>query len=822
MNFKSKFLTLSMKEQICITIIFLSAFSVLVILCLCCSFCYEILKEDYKQKRICFFDKYKELVEASFNFQNFCLLQYEEIIKRMQKQIYKYHRNSTTGYRNFKSNYKADKNINLVPYFNSTEHKNIQEDNDQLFFFCYNTNKNICKQPRDIVINFYDSISSIIFSHDINKHFHIPGYNLPILKSPLVVNYQYKLIFSFNGSYIYQHIKDRGSNYTDMNTNYYRGNLDIYYYRVVENMKNNSYYMLLYYTQNYLFLFDQMFEKANIEMNSLDELSIINFLSDGNVNMYSLYQYAMAASGYYSSVIFPNNKFSLISLGSNNLFYYFEAQMIENYLFFLLERLSDFLDISFIPLHYENNTIISPELCLSFLLKQYKYQLDKDEIDELYKKIKKGESNITECFINKNILIDQLEIKDIFNLNISYYMLVDNKVYQGLISTKKDPIYFIKYTYPNYNVLKEFRSDYLLLNQINFYLFYSFKDPIVFSDFVFQIYKNLSFFIITLILYTWVFCLAINLIIFSKVIVQLTEPIKKLQEAIESSSVKDENIFNYEYDIFINDLFLTCKELLSGQIDNNNHENGLGQFNILSIPSDNKDIDKNLYQRNLRIDNNIMNQLINEQQNMMDFSKNIKINEALNINSDSEYQNIKKENSFLKQNNIILNSNDNNDKDTLSLKHSESKGIIKLNKINEEEDREPYKKLFKISEYLFYYQNKVENNFISLVNNVIKDESKKSNISKISNNINNFNGSLKISGKLKKQIKRGDSNGKSDDNENFTINMLNNRNISYFWYMEAKKKKNKSINYQIGDNYDELFSDNNSYQIIHEPVKKII
>ena len=41
--------------------------------------------------------------------------------------------------------------------------------------------------------------------------------------------------------------------------------------------------------------------------------------------------------------------------------------------------------------------------------------------------------------------------------------------------------------------------------------------------------------------------------------------------------------------------------------------------------------------------------------------------------------------------------------------------------------------------------------------------------------------------------------------------MLRNKNISYLWYMEAKKKMNKSLNYKINTNYDELFNDFNIY-----------
>ena len=67
---------------------------------------------------------------------------------------------------------------------------------------------------------------------------------------------------------------------------------------------------------------------------------------------------------------------------------------------------------------------------------------------------------------------------------------------------------------------------------------------------------------------------------------------------------------------------------------------------------------------------------------------------------------------------------------------------------------------------------------------------------------------------------KGDNHGKTDDNDNITINMLRNKNISYLWYMEAKKKKNKSINYQTNRNYDELFNDYNTYNSNYDSIKK--
>ena len=99
-----------------------------------------------------------------------------------------------------------------------------------------------------------------------------------------------------------------------------------------------------------------------------------------------------------------------------------------------------------------------------------------------------------------------------------------------------------------------------------------------------------------------------------------------MKYSVEASSLKDESIFNYEHDDIINELFGTCKKLLNGQIENDN--DGINNFNILSIPNDKeKKIDTNIYKKNFIINNEIINELINQQQNMSDFSKYIKLYE---------------------------------------------------------------------------------------------------------------------------------------------------------------------------------------------------
>ena len=73
---------------------------------------------------------------------------------------------------------------------------------------------------------------------------------------------------------------------------------------------------------------------------------------------------------------------------------------------------------------------------------------------------------------------------------------------------------------------------------------------------------------------------------------------------------------------------MTCKDLLTGEINENN-KNKLNNFNVLSIHKDKEiEIDENIYNKNLIISKDIINQLIIQKKYMMDFSYNIKVNDA--------------------------------------------------------------------------------------------------------------------------------------------------------------------------------------------------
>ena len=819
MSLKSRFLTLSIKEQIYISIVLLTLFCILVVFSICCSLSYEFLKADYTQKRLYFFNKYKQYIESCYFFQNFCLLQYEETIKRMQKQAWKYHQ-SLEIYFNLTN---FDNYSEAIMEYNDSRDKDIISDKSEnnfpkLFFFCYRQysdlpdeesiylNELFYKEVYYYLLDSYQPLSNTIVYHDIYESFRIPGYNVPIIKTPLFNNINFSTLICFNASKIHQkliEIQNGNSSYIDHNklNKYFQSKIDEFLY-------------ILYYLFD-SFIFKDITFFYHMFKDSFNEISEDFIQQINSSNKEEVIYFVKKASGHFASIDYANNKYTLISYGMSEDYIYFENDLMDDYLYFMNQRLSIYLNSNFIPLYYGNNTIITPGLCLLFLFKQYNYKINNETIKKAFEEIKKGNNTFESCFYDTNYINSKIEMSDLFNLNFSFFFQTNNSIYKGITHLVSDedkyPYYFMKYTYPNYNVLKDFQSEYFLINQVNYYLFASFKEPIDYSEHVYQISQNCFLLIILLILYTWIICLVINLVIYSKVINKWTDPIIKLQKAVESSSIKDENIFKYQYDDIINELFDTCKELLSGQIDNN--EQGLKNFNILSIPKDKqKVIDKNIYEKNLIINNDVMNHLLNQHQNTMDYSKNIELNQYNPID-----KNHRKKNKLINKDSYSPRLSENNlssiKEDKLFDKTLNNINI--KNKVIEEKENEPYIKLFKISEYINYYRNKVgpKNNILIIdkdnKDNIVKNERKMSKTSqKINKNINSSIKNLKGS-----FIYKNDLGENNENNGNLYVNMLDEENISYLWYMEEKKKNNKSFNYNISDEYKELFIDpKNNYK----------
>jgi len=788
MSLSTSFLNLSIKEQICITIIALTLFCILVILIVCCTLIYEILNKDFQIKKAYFYKKYKQYLESCFYFQSFHIMQYEEILHRIQKQIWKIQQS-------------IDIFLNLMPLQNDAENLKFIENRNQLDFnqldrmetkenpYFYITSLSNLTEDQNFVKKFaykhYQTFCNSLFTNNIFDSFRIPGYGVPIMDKPLFFNQHYKTIFTFNNSKM------------NAELDLYEHNIQLFDYklqyiisRFVSNAKD-----ILKYIGNKLDIFQQIFPKF------FKELSVRPnkvFYDEEYIDYFS-----KRFVGYLSNIEYGADAFSLVSSNESEFYYYTEMRTIPNLLFFLNQNFAYSLDIDFIPFYYPNMTLLNQDLCALFKSKQSFLKGSEFNFKDVYFGIHQREDGIENCFIDNELINSQEEIKDIFNIYFDNFTESTNLIFQGIFESIPDhsefPFYFIKYSYPNYNTLREFQSEYILSNQINFYAFASFKKAQKYVDHIYQVNLNIFFFIILIIVYSWLICLFINIAIFYKVIEDWITPINKLQEAVESSSIKDESIFEYKYDDIINELFLTCKELLSGQINHNN-DNGINNFNILGKDNDKK-IDKNIYKKNLIINNEIMEELIGIQQSEMDFSNNVKLNEPNSIDTKHYFNKEKNVNNLRQSNMNLISRIDSNKKSQKEIKDKDKKNI----KIEKNKENESYIKLFKISEYLDYYRSKLDSNNIIYFNDGF-DDTKTSQLISKNNNDKSENST----------IEKNTKNRNDETNENNYINMMDENNITYLWYMEAKKR-NRSFDYKISNDCKELFTEyyenNNSKSI---------
>jgi len=782
MSLKSKILTLPIKNQICIAIIVLNLFCILVILSIFGSLAYEILKEDFKQKRLYFYIKYQEYIESCFYFQNFCLLQYEELIKRIQLQMREILQVASIYDYEYNINMDIMNKFKIIEFNQDYPIDDLEQnnnDNDYLYYRCF-ANDVLCVLTEYNIMNQYNALSSLVSSHNINKKFNIPMLdNISITGDPIFYDFFSYSMFSFNPSNLLKKFKEIFGN--EENVTLLDKYLDSRITDIFFELNLNIDLILI----NPHPLIELFFNKT---INTI-KYEMPNYI-DNYINQKALTLIKMAP--FFPKIDYAHNQFNLIDLNEIlAIFFYIESNLIDNYLYFLNNKLSSFIDLYFIPLYSENNTIISPDLSILFLLKQLEFQINQREINELFEKIIKGKSKIQDCIKDFEFLKNRIEINDIFNLNQSFFIFVENSsINQGILNLDNSNYYFMKYSYPNFNSLQEFKPEYFYKNQINYYAFYSFKEPIKYINLLLQISSNCFLLFILIIVYIWSFCLLINIFIFNKVINQLIEPIKNLQETLASNSIRDVNIFEYEYDDIINELFLSCKQFLIGEINKGNKEKGLDFFNSISITEDkNNDVEENKYEKNLRINNYMMNKLMNQQKILMDFSKYIETNENNILQNYKDNSN----NSLFYNKKINFDNINDNNKLSDDIKNKNSFKFQKEEK--EKENREFFKKLFQISEYFYFYLSENNQKIIKVKDNQMNDDSDKSKKSE------------KFSQNTSIQENFSNYNLNKDNSKIISINIIDKDEMTYLWYMEAKKRNNKSLNYKIGKNYDELFND---------------
>ena len=514
-----------------------------------------------------------------------------------------------------------------------------------------------------------------------------------------------------------------------------------------EYIKNNIITMELMYNKIY-YIFDE-YKLLN------DTYEKENYIMDKSIYFQTL--------EYTSDITYFDNTWNISKAritGANSV--------IPNSLGWILLNIYKKLDIVVLPINNFSKKLFSKNLCYFFIYKQYYYLLNKndissqDKLEEIINSINNDEniSDIKVCKLD-NYFNDISEYININNEFFYYYDLkniYDSYLYKLFKSDSRSYLFEMKSSFPNFESLKLFSPDFFTFSQIDFYSF-SFGSNLsrIISSSE-ELITNVNYFIIIVLWFFWIIIIIIFIIIILIVIPTITNPIVRLTQIINLNDSKNENIFEYKLDDDINKFFSLCKNLINGEMINN-------ELKLNEILED-QDLFDNSANNNMIINNKMILELIENQKCINDNNKNIFLFKEGNAN---ENKRDKSNNKLAKIRNRNFNEFDNND-------------VIKLISVNDEEiySQKNSKKSKEIREeneelYSKLDEDDLEANNLKLYEDLIK----------ITDFV--FYGKEKEKlNKNKKNLDKSSSVSKKSKPENSIKIIKGFENITYYWYMTEK------------------------------------
>ena len=817
MNFKQKLLTLSIKYQISIVIILLSFLCLLFVLGLFHLYTNIIINMQKRKRKEYFYRRYKDIIDSKIRFQTFLLYQYEQLIKGFNSQIYYYGLSKNDLYDTM-INYKDD----LIKNYEDTIEEDYNPDlpDDEKLYYLYSFSDDIYMNSK-----VYYSLANTHSSID-NQLKGIRNFRITYLGSNTKIINEYTFVPLSQGS-IYSVNRTRIKEVEELSQGdfvQYYDNLINEYVKKYKNFMND-------FKKGELPFMDIFFkDKFYVFANYINE----TYLRDVYKN--DVNEYLNNISYHFHFINYSTKKTFFTDNGDQNKVTFIEENsIIDYYLYFIFTQIQKSLDINTIPLFFENNTILSTNLCYSFLYKQMmlinsmsvKDVFDEERINSIFKSLKKGVSNIGDCILDGKYDYDTKQnAYDVLNIKFNKYYSMKNRREFSLFKLSdnilSENFFCLKYSFPDFQSILNFKPTFFTLDQINLYSFSTFYEPVRYYSNAQNFYSNVEYLIILCLFYLWIIIFFYLSWKAKKLFIEVIEPINNLTNMINKLDVKEDNILKYEPDDNINELFKLCNDLLLGkykqkilhdnEINTEQVENdkNLSSFNNLKINRrlieemmENKNeynlqgdeiitfkINDYLNQRKIVIKNNNMNQ--NQYKNI-DLRKSAK-----NIISESKYNNIQEEikktvtieqtiNELEKKMTFDIN-NTNNLESLIPIIQSEENILERRMLMN-------YKDLYHIEELLFHYDYKSDGKFVSKHNRLL-----------YRNNLGNYNRFLKL--RTKNKINVGKLNNKEEnDDENSTnekdrksasvkiriedfdksvISTYETRNLLFIWYEEAK------------------------------------
>ena len=710
MSLKQKFLQMEIRQQIKVTILAMGAFATLYLISIIFCYSYEVIDQSYRRGKQYFYSMKEESIVSITYYQNVNLLLYEEMIKLLTHQIFSYFQ-STKFY--------IDDEIFNESYIDSFIYSYDSDVDNYGNFYYYFRHYSEMNNERVLYVKiniakFFPIIQTI---HNL-KPVLLNG--LRFMSEFVIIDKKNQFIFSMNKTKIKEMINITLNNSFYNNLIEYHTKKNLFFFNFVS--KNFFPYIEMVYPSLYLKIKDY-YDKEKSEFIGNFTTEIISSLSkEEPIINYDKSQI---------SLIDHLNISEINTVIINDLVYgYLDGLFISLYF-----NPNQFLAI---PVD-ENNYIKTKTTCFLFLVFQHLLEsrdISKEQYYSLYHRIFNQDSTIYDCLSNVNIdeIKDILEIKSIPNL---YYS--EKKVAKLFNISGYKTHEILKYIYPSFKGLYYFKPKYIFENYFIIYLFINYAPAIKITNDYNQILFNCLLSIVLFCVMFWIIVIIILVYIEKKLSKDVTLPIIKLRQSIETMNLNDSRIFEYNEDDSINELFKTCKELLKGEIilKKKYNKDYLEEINPKNNP-------------NLIIDNRIISEIV--------LNENIDRVEQDNIQYFEQYKFRRVLENRKKKLTAELRKDFGSRKDTFFLSNfyntlkKKKESLSNLNEYqNDMEDLILYNTLYEMSENVFDRKNK---------------------------NNNNINENLIYKTK------------KIEEDE---IKIQNKKSVLYYWYMNTKKKRNGNI-----------------------------
>ena len=755
------FLQLPLKLQINIFLIILFIITLLVVFAFSQSIS-AMHFQNIKNKNLDYFTSMeRDIFESEMQFINIVILQYENIIKFFNSEIYHYNSNRTLlQYFQNRSYIPTNITEQRIHVFNNISELNeypdynesLSDDEKKLYIYCDANNVDVCNSIIELIK--VNALSNLNQNKAI-RNFKFPFYgDIPLIDEYIYLLKYFSTIFSGNNTKMKELI------------NRYR-NFDNLFIKINASFidKDYQYHNNIFeeYSNNKIKLLELMYNKT---FHVFQQYKYINNAREKD-------DYIKNHSIYFQILDFEKDfTYFFNSWDANDINIIGGNEMISNYLSTILFNISKSLDFIILPINNATKILISKNACYFLIIKQLfylwirtKFSYDEKIFEKIYTKIYNGKdiTDINICKLNAYYedLGEEINLNDdIFN----YYDLentIDTYLYKLIKNDHGSYIFEMKLTYPNFESLKAFYPNFFNFHQLNFYTFKLSSNLsriiLTFDSYV----NNVNYLIILILWFFWLLIAIIFTILISLITPKITKPIERLTQIINlnANDFKNKKIFEYDLDDDINKFFSLCKNLIDGEMINND-------LKLNEILED-KTLDDS-YNNNMIINNKMILELIENQKCLSNNDKNIFLLKEVNY-SDKKKKTVrspkiknKKINKNINHLDVIklisLNDGENSERNSIvSSKIKENKPD--LYSYNKEEDTETnnlklYEELIKITDYVFYDKEKDKTN------------------------------------KMRKNIDKSSSVSKKSKQENNIKIIKGINNIAYYWYNNEKENRN--------------------------------